>query len=378
MLRRTVQSAGAWLRGPSARSLHSSPASTQVVNGEDATVAPQVEFFAVERTSPVVHTRLSYLDPSKKPKNSQNAQLVPLSSHVFQAPPHQHAMHLATVYYLDALRSGTASTKTRSEVAFSGRRIRPQKGTGRARLSDAGNPMLRKGGVAHGPRPRDFATDLPRKVRELALRSALSARLREGRLHIVPSLAWIPPPTSTNRLARLLNQKAWNHALFLSAPRDPTQPAQGHRAESRPSSRDLIYTEEQLANHKHYLRNFAMAARNLPQVELLQLQQLPPHIRPRADHAKKPGELHAYQVLQYPRIIMDLGALEWLEEKLGGSAVQELYAEELQQLISTQPPRKDKSESESTPPSSDGNSSPSTTGVATDAATFSIADALSS
>ncbi|WFD34656.1 54S ribosomal protein yml6, mitochondrial [Malassezia cuniculi] len=279
--------------------------------------------FALERKDPFVYARLSYLDPETRPANKTEAlRYVPLSSHVFNTTPHQHAMHLASVYYQDAMRNGTASTKTRSEVNFSGRKLRPQKGSGRARLSDAGSPMLRGGGVAHGPRPRDFATELPRKVRELALRSVLSARWREGSLHVVPSLSWQPPPTSTGRLSRLLRSKEWDRALFLTAPRAPMPDSEINDA--RPSASEPQYEYEQFVEHAKYVRNFENAARNLPMVELIQLHKLTPHERPRLEHAKRPGELHAYQVLRHPLVIMDLGALEWLEEKLGGAMTHEL------------------------------------------------------
>lgn len=287
------------------------------------------ELFAVERSSPVVHARLSYLSPETRPKGRKAISYVPLSAHVFNAAPHQHAMHMAVVYYLDALRSGTASTKSRSEVSYSGRKLRPQKGSGKARLSDAGSPMLRGGGVAHGPKPRDFKTELPRKVRELALRSALSARLREGCLHVVPSLQWFAPPMSTNKLARLLSAKQWTDALLLTAPRQPVPPMMSERGAMRPSSVDLLYTDDQIMRHAKYIRNFDLASRNLPDVQLMRLHELPPHPRPRLEHEKQPGELHAYQVLQYSKVIMDLGALEWLEAKLGGSLVHQVYAEEV-------------------------------------------------
>ncbi|PKI82879.1 54S ribosomal protein yml6, mitochondrial [Malassezia vespertilionis] len=336
---------------------------------------PASDFFAVERRDPVVHIRLSYLNPSTRSSaQDERNQYVPLSSHVFDTAPHQHAMHMAAVYYLDALRSGTASTKTRAEVNFSGHRIRPQKGTGKARLSDRGNPMLRKGGVAHGPRPRDFATELPRKVRELALRSALSARLREGSMHVVPSLVWQAPPTSTNGLARLLSAKQWGHALFLTAPRRPDLGVAHARTDARPSSAEPTYGAEQLQRHARYVRNFNLASRNLPAVELLQLHTLPPHDKPRAENEKKPGELHAYQILQYPKIVMDLGALEWLESKLGGAPVQALYAKELRSLKLDEPenPIQDK---DAQPPSDAPPSS--VTGAATDAGAFALADAAS-
>lgn len=79
-------------------------------------------------------------------------------------------------------RSGTANTKWRSEVHGSNRKIRPQKGTGSARLGDKKSPMLKGGGVAFGPKPRDFSTGLPKKVYDLAWRTALSYRYRRGEL----------------------------------------------------------------------------------------------------------------------------------------------------------------------------------------------------
>lgn len=82
-------------------------------------------------------------------------------------------------------RQGTASTKWRNDIHGSGKKLRPQKGTGRARLGDRGSPMLRGGGVAHGPHPRDFSTGLPKKIYDLAWRTALSYRYRKGELVII-------------------------------------------------------------------------------------------------------------------------------------------------------------------------------------------------
>ena len=100
-------------------------------------------------------------------------------------PIRRDLLHRAVIYEADAARQGTASSKHRSEVHGSGRKIRPQKGTGHARLGDKKSPMLRGGGVAHGPHPRDFSTLLPRKVYDLAWRTALSYRYRKGELIVV-------------------------------------------------------------------------------------------------------------------------------------------------------------------------------------------------
>ncbi len=93
-------------------------------------------------------------------------------------------------------RSGTASTKTRYEVRGSARKVRPQKGGGTARLGDKKSPMLRGGGVAFGPKPRDFATKLQKKVYDLAWRTALSYRYRKGELIIVDNAIEIESPST--------------------------------------------------------------------------------------------------------------------------------------------------------------------------------------
>lgn len=100
-------------------------------------------------------------------------------------PLRRDILHRAIIFEADSDRQGTASTKWRSEVHGSGRKIRPQKGQGRARLGDKKSPMLRGGGAAFGPKPRDFSTKLPRKIYDLAWRTALSYRYRRGELMII-------------------------------------------------------------------------------------------------------------------------------------------------------------------------------------------------
>lgn len=110
-------------------------------------------------------------------------------------PTRKDILHRAVIYEGDMTRLGTASTKTRYEVHGSARKIRPQKGTGRARLGDKKSPMLRGGGVAHGPKPRDFSTGLQKKVYDLAWRTALSYRFRKGELIIVDNAIEIESPS---------------------------------------------------------------------------------------------------------------------------------------------------------------------------------------
>ncbi|KAI5836869.1 ribosomal protein L4 domain-containing protein [Morchella snyderi] len=106
-------------------------------------------------------------------------------SNFLHAPLRRDILHRAVIFEGDCHRFGLASTKTRREIHGSGHKLRPQKGTGRARLGDKSSPMLRGGAVSHGPRPRDFATKLPRKMYDMAWRNALSYRYRRGQLVVV-------------------------------------------------------------------------------------------------------------------------------------------------------------------------------------------------
>ncbi|KAL8786174.1 MAG: hypothetical protein Q9213_002944 [Squamulea squamosa] len=122
-------------------------------------------------------------------------------------PLRRDILHRAVVFEGDATRQGTASTKWRSDVHGSGRKIRPQKGTGKARLGDRKSPMLRGGGVAFGPHPRDFSSGLPRKIYDLAWRTALSYRYRRGQLVVLGNDIDIEMNES-RWLAQIME---WNH-----------------------------------------------------------------------------------------------------------------------------------------------------------------------
>jgi large subunit ribosomal protein L4 len=100
-------------------------------------------------------------------------------------PVRHDILHRAVVYEGDATRQGSASTKWRDDVHGSHRKLYAQKGSGRARAGDKMSPVRRGGGVAFGPHPRDFSTDLPRKIYDQAWRIALSHRLSRGELIVV-------------------------------------------------------------------------------------------------------------------------------------------------------------------------------------------------
>jgi large subunit ribosomal protein L4 len=107
----------------------------------------------------------------------------------------EQAVHDAVVAYMAAQRSGTACAKTMGEVAGTGKKPWRQKGTGRARAGSFASPLWRGGGVTHGPRPRDFTKKVNKKVRHLALRKALSERLKMGDVVVVDDLPVSAPKT---------------------------------------------------------------------------------------------------------------------------------------------------------------------------------------
>ena len=159
-------------------------------------------------------------------------------------PLRRDILHLAVVYEGDMTRQGTASSKTRYEVHGSHRKLRPQKGSGRARVGDKQSPLRRGGGKTFGPKPRDFSTNLNRKVYDLAWRTALSYRYRRGELTVCQDGLELPLPddflalAGAGRLGReledgyvskyvkqVLNSLEWGKAngrtLFVTGDRRP-------------------------------------------------------------------------------------------------------------------------------------------------------------
>jgi large subunit ribosomal protein L4 len=117
--------------------------------------------------------------------NNKKVGSLDLADAVFGAPVNQALLYEAVRHYLAGTRRGTASTKTRHEVAGSGKKLWKQKGTGRARMGSIRSPLWRHGGTVHGPQPHSYAYHLPKKMQLGALRSALSAKLRDGELKVV-------------------------------------------------------------------------------------------------------------------------------------------------------------------------------------------------
>jgi large subunit ribosomal protein L4 len=120
---------------------------------------------------------------------NQKVGTVALADEVFGAEVNQALLYEAVRNYRAGQRRGTAKTKTRHEVAGSGKKLWRQKGTGRARMGSIRSPLWRHGGTVHGPQPRDYSYRLNKKMVAGALRSALSAKLADGELKVVEALA---------------------------------------------------------------------------------------------------------------------------------------------------------------------------------------------
>ncbi len=194
---------------------------------------------------------------------------VTLPAALFDGTVNPHVLHRAVVTYLANQRQGTHDTKTRAEVSGGNRKPWRQKGTGRARQGSTRAPHWRHGGIAFGPHPRDYRLALPRKVRQLARRSALNARARDGALLVVDPLEFERPKTA--QLAELLEKLgvAGRKVLVLTA--GGTEP------------------------HAH---NVYLSGRNLPRVRVLRF-----------------ADATAYEILWSDMVVVETSALAAVEQE---------------------------------------------------------------
>ena len=177
----------------------------------------------------------------------------------------------AVKHYRSAQRAGTHATKNKKLVSGAGKKLWRQKGTGRARVGSIRSPLWRHGGTVHGPQPRSYDYQFPKKKLQGALRSALASKLADGKLTIVKSFELKDAKT-----------KAFREALT------------GLKAEKTILLVDLASSEN---------KNLALSARNLKGVELV------------------PGnQVHPYHLLRYERAIFSLPAIEKLQASLKAAA----------------------------------------------------------
>ena len=206
---------------------------------------------------------------------NQKVGSLDLADSVFGAELNESLIYEAVKHYRASHRGGHHKTKTRHEVSGSGKKLWKQKGTGRARMGSIRSPLWRHGGTVHGPQPRSYDYKLPRKMVQGALRSALSAKLRDGELRVVKSFELNDHKTKS-MAAALKALEATRKVLLvdvLSVPRDGAEQPEADRrlalsarnieGVSVVASREV--TVYDLLNHKHVLMSEA-AARRLSEV----------------------------------------------------------------------------------------------------------------
>ncbi len=141
------------------------------------------------------------------------AGTVDLGDEIFGLEPRADILHRVVRWQRNKAQAGTHKVKTRSETSYSTKKIYRQKGTGGARHGDRNAPIFRKGGIYKGPVPRSHAHALPKKIRKLGLRHALSAKAAEGRLVVLEAAELAEPRTKT--LAQHLKGLGWKRALVI-------------------------------------------------------------------------------------------------------------------------------------------------------------------
>ena len=137
---------------------------------------------------------------------------IELGDEVFGLEPRADILHRVVRWQRNKAQAGTHKVKTRSEVSYSKKKIYRQKGTGGARHGSRNAPIFRKGGIYKGPTPRSHAHDLPKKVRALGLKLALSAKAKEGSLVIIDAAS---TDGKTGALAKQVKNLGWKRALII-------------------------------------------------------------------------------------------------------------------------------------------------------------------
>ncbi len=183
---------------------------------------------------------------------------IELSDSIFAVTVKPWVLHEVVVAQLASRRRGTASVKNRSDVNATGKKMFRQKGTGRARRGERSSPVMRGGGSVFGPHPRNFAYDVPKKVRRQALAMALSAKLAENSLKVVDSLAL--ERVKTKDVAAMIKALSVEKALLVTLDKDA---------------------------------NLSLSARNIPDLKVLPVMGL-----------------NVYDILRHKHLILDASAIE--------------------------------------------------------------------
>jgi large subunit ribosomal protein L4 len=204
---------------------------------------------------------------------------------VFGIVPNEAVLHQAFVTQRNNQRAGTAQTKTRGQVQGSTRKTRMQKYTGRARHGGIRAPIYVGGGVAFGPKPRDFGLSINKKMRRLAIRSALSGKVADGELVVIDQLTFSAP--RTKEVLRILrNVGIERSALIVTAQSDRTVLASARNIQKTKVLPAPYLNVADMLNHRHLL----MTEEAVKMAEGLWGQKPPP---PQADGRKKPAKAEA-------------------------------------------------------------------------------------
>ena len=147
------------------------------------------------------------------------AGVIELNDEIFAITPNEYAVHAVVKNYLANQRQGTQSAKTRGEVRGGGRKPFRQKGTGRHRQGSTTDPSQIGGGIVFAPKPRDYRYALPKKLRRLAMKSALSSKVAENEIIVLDELKFEAPKTK-EMIKVLENVKAGKKALIVMAEKD--------------------------------------------------------------------------------------------------------------------------------------------------------------
>ncbi len=214
---------------------------------------------------------------------------IDLSDVVFGAPLLRDLLHQAVIRHLANMRAGTADTKGRGEVSGGGRKPWRQKGTGRARHGSTRSPIWRKGGVAFGPHPRSYQQAMPRKMRRMALRSALSTKVSGNELIALDALTL--NAYKTREFVKVLENLKVNDATLLADPSNPQMISKKHKTR--------VATHKALVVVAHRDPHVFGSAANIPNVKVVTTD-----------------EVNVYDVLKYRRLVITQDAIARIEEVL--------------------------------------------------------------
>ncbi|WP_411820452.1 50S ribosomal protein L4 [Hyphococcus formosus] len=196
--------------------------------------------------------------------DNSKAGSIDLDDAIFGLEPRKDILHRCVVYQLAKRQQGTHHAKERNEVAATSKKFGRQKGGGGARHGNRAAPQFRGGGKAHGPRPRSHAIDLPKKVRRLALKHALSAKVADGSLIVIDEAKFAD--TKTKAVAAAFEKLNIGNALIMDTSID---------------------------------EQFGLAARNLPGIDLLPVVGA-----------------NVYDILRKEKLVLTKAAVEGLEARL--------------------------------------------------------------